>query len=636
MYGWSGRILKVDLSKGKIVKEQLDKSLTEDFIGGRGINVKILYDSVNPSTDPLSPENVLIFGCGPLTGTLSPGSGRFNVTSISPLTGLLGDSNCGGWWAPELKYAGYDHIIFYGRSEKPVYLYINDEEVKLIDAKDLWGKNTVETQEIIKEEHADPEIQTVCIGPAGENMVRYACIRTGLKDSAGRTGMGAVMGSKNLKAIAVRGTGGVELAKPDEFEEHAIKMHNALVSHPLYKDFSTHGTPILSEILHSAGIMPVRNWQTTDFPDIDKISSETYLKKFVVKSKGCFSCPLHCNHYYMIREGKYSSETGEGPEYETINSLGPRCGVSDLDAIIHMGKLCDLYGIDSITMGNTLAFMMELYQREIISKEDLDGIQLKWGDTDAMIQLIEKTAKKEGVGQLLAEGPYRKAKKIGKETLNYVIQTKGLDYSSHENRAAKGYALSHAVSTRGGDHLRSIPTVAYWGQTGREYVKLIYGKEVKLDPRSYKNQAVAVIWYEHMYAACDNIGMCKYMTPWLGTAFGLTPKDMVTLLNLATGWEITVKELIRKCERTYNLERAFIVLRGVTRADDYPPPRFFKEPIPSGPAKGEILEKDKYNRMLDEYYQLRGWNKDGVPRKDKLAELGLDYVAKDLEKQGKL
>lgn len=635
MYGWAGRILRVDLSRGKISKEPLSEKFVSEFIGGRGINVKILYDELKPGTDPLSPDNILIFGVGPLTGTLSPGSGRFNVTALSPLTELLGDSNCGGWWAPELKFAGYDHIIVYGRSEKPVYLYIYDGEAELRDASQLWGKDAVETQQMIREELADPETQIVAIGQAGENTVRYACIRTGLKNSAGRTGMGAVMGSKKLKAIAVRGTGGVKISNPKEFEEECIKMHRMLVEHPLYKDFATHGTPILSVILHNAGIMPVRNWQTTDFPEIDKISSETYLREFYVKSKACYGCPLHCNHYYKIRTGKYAGETGEGPEYETINSLGPRCGVSDLDAIIHMGKLADLYGLDTITLGNTIALMMELYQRRIISKDQVDGLNLEWGNVDAMIKLIEKIATRDGIGDMLAEGPWRVAAKIGGEAEKYVIHTKRLDYSSHENRAAKGYALSHAVSTRGGDHLRSIPTVAYWGEWGQEFVELIYGRRIKLDPWSYENQARAVVWYEHMYALCDSIGMCKYMTPWLGTAFGLSPSQMTRLFNLATGLDYDVDRMIKAAERIYNVERAFLVRLGVTRKDDYPPERFFAEPIPSGPAKGQILDREKYDKMLDEYYQLRGWTRQGVPTREKLEELGLKHIADDLEKMGK-
>jgi len=637
MFGWAGKILKVDLSREKIIEEPLDKDLAANFLGGRGINVKILYDELKPKTDPLGPKNVLIFGCGPLTGTLSPGSGRFNVTTLSPLTRILGDSNCGGWWAPELKFAGYDHIVICGRAEKQVYLWICDGESELRDASNLWGKDSVETQEIIREELGDPEIQVVNIGQAGERLVKFANIRTGLKNSAGRTGTGAVMGSKRLKAIAVRGTRSINVAKPKEFEELCLKLHITLRENPLFEAFSIYGTPILSNILNEAGIMPVKNWQTTDFPEIDAISGETLVKKHSVKNKGCFGCPIHCNHFYRIKDGPFAGELGEGPEYETINSLGPRCGNSNFSSIIHMNDLCNKYGLDTITLGNVLGLMMELRQRKIVTEKDMDGIKLDWGNWEAMIEMIEKIVKRDGIGNLLAEGPLSVAEKIGRGSEKYVIHTKRLDYSSHENRSAKGYALSHAVSTRGGDHLRSIPTCVYWGPAANpELIKMIYGKVNTVDPRSYEDQAIAVIWYERMYTACDCIGMCKYITPWLGTGFGLVPAEMTKLFSLATGVEIDERKMIEISDRVYNLERAFIVREGITRKDDYPPVRFMEEPIPSGPNKGDKIDGKKYDEMLDEYYEIRGWTSHGVPTQAKLKELGLNSVADELKRLGKL
>jgi len=637
MFGWAGKILRVDLSREKIVEESLGKGLTANFMGGRGINVKILYDELKPKTDPLGPKNVLIFGCGPLTGTLSPCSGRFNITTLSPLTQILSDSNCGGWWAPELKFAGYDHIVVYGRAEKPVYLWICDGKAELRDASNLWGKDSIETQEIIREDLGDPEIQVVTIGQAGEGMVKFANIRTGLKDSAGRTGTGAVMGSKRLKAIAVRGTGPIKIAKPQEFEELCVKLHVTLRENPLFEAFSVYGTPILSKILNEAGIMPVKNWQTTDFPEIEAISGETFVEKYSLKNKGCFGCPLHCNHFYRVKGGPFDGEMGEGPEYESINSLGPRCGNSDFRSIIHMGNLCDRYGLDTITLGNVLCLMMELRQRGIVTENDMDGIKLDWGNWEAMIEMIGKIARREGVGNLLAEGPLSVAEKIGKGAKKYVIHTKRLDYSSHENRSVKGYALSHAVSTRGGDHLRSIPTCVYWGLAADpELIKMVYGGVKTVDPRSYEDQAIAVIWYERMYAACDCIGMCKYITPWLGTGFGLVPSEMAELFSLATGVEVDERKMVEISDRVYNLERAFLVREGITRRDDYPPARFMEEPIPSGPNKGDKIDGKKYDEMLNEYYALRGWTSDGVPTQAKLKELGLSSVADELERLGKL
>ncbi|MEM3755241.1 MAG: aldehyde ferredoxin oxidoreductase N-terminal domain-containing protein, partial [Candidatus Bathyarchaeia archaeon] len=408
-YGYAGRILRIDLSKQKIVKAELNKSLAKAFIGGRGINSKILFDEVNPGIDAFSPENLLIFGTGPATGTIGLGTGRYTVSSKSPLTGILGDANSGGFWAPELKYAGYDHIIIKGISSDPVYLWIDDDHVELRDAKHLWGLDTWQTDKAIKQEIGDEDIQIACIGQAGENLVRYACIINNLARAAGRTGMGAVMGSKRLKAIAVRGSKDVKIAKQKEYIEYVNELCKRIYESPLYKEVSTIGTPILVEKCRARNLFPVNNFQYTQWSEekIEAISGKTFHEKFSIRSKACFGCPIHCSHFYSIKEGPYAGTVGEGIEYEVIGPFGIQTGTPDIMMIVKAHELCSKYSIDTCSCGNVIATAMEWYQKGIITKEDTGGIELKWGDVEAIMDLVKKICFKEGFGRILAEGVKR-------------------------------------------------------------------------------------------------------------------------------------------------------------------------------------------------------------------------------------
>lgn len=631
MYGWAGKILKVTLSSGKVEKEPLTEDLGRKFIGGRGVNVKVLYEEVKAGIDPFDRGNRLVFGAGPLVGTLAPGSGRFNVTTKSPL-GFLGDSNSGGHWGPELKFAGYDHVIVQGKAESPVYLRIDNDDVEIRDAKNLWGLDTWETQMKIREELEDEEVQIACIGQAGENLVRVANVRTGLKHAAGRTGTGGVMGSKNLKAVAVRGTKGIKIADSESFMQWVRKARANVedMKYTLGSESPCGGTYGRLWFTHNeASMMATKHQQSGFWEEAGKLDPRIFHEKYRVKMRGCFACPINCSPYYVVTDGPFKGTVGEGPEYEHFASFAAAPAVSDLSYVLKASELSDRFGIDCDSTGRIISFAMELYQRGIISEKDV-GFPLKWGDGKAVIKLINMISKRQGFGDVLAEGELRAAKKIGRGAEKYVLTMKNLE--QHEPlRAIVGHALAQSVSTRGSDHLRS----AYHAErdmSPEEAKKQGFNP----DPLSYSNKASGVIFYEHHAGLSDMLGFCKFASPWLSNHF-VNAEIMAGLFSSATGIQTSAAELVRAAERVCNVERAFIAREGARRKDDYPPWREFEEPYPSGPFKGQVLDRKKYDAMLDEYYVLRGWDvKTGIPTRKKLNELGLKNVARDLEKNGLL
>jgi len=633
MYGWAGTILRVDLSSGQIEKEPLDENLGRDYIGGRGINSKILYDEVKPGIDPLGPENRLIFGSGPLSGTIAPAAGRMTISAKSPLTGILGDANGGGYFAPELKFAGYDHIVFKGKSDGPVYLWIENDKVELRSAEHLWGKTTWETEKIIKEELRDPEIKIASIGLGGENLVKFACVITNLYNAAGRTGMGAVMGSKNLKAIAVRGTRGFKIAEPEIFTRLAQALHQRIVKNPGYEAFSTYGTTTIASLTNELGVLAVRNYQQMGgFKGINSID-EKACERYFTKSIDCFSCPIHCGHLYEVKEGPYAGERGGRVEYLN-QAVAAASDISYLPAILKLKNLCDQYGIDSFSGGCMIPIVMEWYEKGIITKEDTEGIALEWGNYEAVIELTHKIVKREGFGDILAEGAVKAAEKIGKGAEKYVSHSKGLTFVGDDVRGVKGYALNNATSTRGADHLRGTPIPAEWLQMSPEVGKERFGSEEAVIPTSY-NKARVTFYYQNLCTIADALEICKFVTEWMGQEIGL--KDMAGLFSAATGVEMDEKGITEVAERVYTIERAFIVREGITRKDDALVGKWGREPVPNGPFKGESIDPEKFNKLLDEYYTLRGWNKKtGVPTRAKLERLGLKGVADELESLGKL
>jgi len=620
-FGWAGCILRVNLTTGEISKEPLDPELARAYLGQSGINAKLLYDLVTPGLDPLSADNPLIFGVGPLGGSLAPCSGRFTVTSKSPLTGIFGDSNCGGHWGPELKNAGYDHIVITGRAEHPVYLWINDDRVELRDARKLWGKTTWETDELIRTQLSQPTAQVACIGPAGENMVRFAAIICNLARAAARTGLGAVMGSKNLKAVVVKGDKGMGVANSERFSEVVHQSVADIQEDPLYGVATTFGTTAITGLAQMLGFLPTRNFQASTFEEAENLRGEVLLEKHVTKHKGCFNCPVSCSRFYKVAEGEYKGTVGEGPEYESVSALGSKCGNGNLPSILHANTLCNQLGLDTISCGNVISWAMEAYQRKIINPLDFAGVELDWGNHRTINELIVQIAHRQGLGDILAEGTLRAARKLGGE--EFAVHSKGMDYPAVDVRGTKGMALAFSVSPRGADHLKGLPLY--------EVAPEIYQNDIKTEIdiditpaywSEYNTKAKLISWHENWHCVVDSLGLCKLE----GIAIKpLKPKHFQQLLSAATGWDISIEELEAIGERIWNLERLFGVREGIRRDDDLPPARLYNEPVATGPAAGERLDHDKYEAMLNEYYDLRGWDKTtGIPLRERMQRLGLE------------
>jgi len=624
MYGWMGIILRVNLTSGKITKEPMSEDLRRNYVGGRGINVRILYDEVKPGTDAFDPENRLIFGTGPLTGTMLF-SGRLNITAMSPMTNILGDSNAGSHFSPELKFAGYDHIVFTGKADKPVYLWIDNDTVELRDARHLWGKMTGETESMIQEEFGDPRIRVACIGPGGENLVRLAVVAVGSDGSCGRTGMGAVMGSKNLKAVAVRGTKGVKVAQPELFRKLAYDLIQRLIRNPNYRRISTWGTTRLMAGQEAFGAQAMRNAQLSGhFDGYDEISPETLYEKYAIKDKGCFGCVNHCRSWFEIKEGPYAGEKGVGIEYGQELSFGPICDNSYAPAIYKASNVCDQYGIDTNNAGEMIAAATEWYEKGLITKEDTQGIELKWGDYETMIEMCRKIANREGIGDLLAEGGVRAAKKVGRGAEKTISHSKGALWTCSDERHSKAFLLGVATSTRGADHLR--------GATAYNLDNVAPGS---LELGTYEGQVMPVYNVQCVSTMADALEICKFCTTRVKMEMSL--KDMAEFLSAATGIKIDGEGMREIADRIWTLERAFITREGITRKDDILVGRYTDEPVHGGPLDGLAHDQEKWDKMLDEYYEVVGWDKNtGVPTRATLERLGLKDVADELENIGKL
>ncbi|MHB9099692.1 MAG: aldehyde ferredoxin oxidoreductase family protein [Syntrophales bacterium] len=600
MYGWIGTILRVNLTTGAITKEALDPELARKYIGARGLGSRILSDEIDPKIDPLSADNKLIFATGPLSGTNAPASGHFDVVTKGPLTGTIAASSSGGIFGPMLKYAGYDLIIFEGKAKKPVYLWINDDKVELRDATALWGKIVPEATEAIRAA-TDEEASVAVIGPAGERLVLFANIMNECGRAAGRTGVGAVMGSKNLKAVAVRGTGAVRVADVKGFREAVVKTHNMIKNHPVGGGgLKAYGTDVLINILNEIGGLPTRNFREGYFATADKVGGESLTKNILTRPRGCFSCIMSCGRATRVTNPKYAG-VGEGPEYETAWSFGPDCGIDDLDAITKAHYLCNDYGMDAIAMGTTIACAMDLFESGIINAKDTGGDALRFGDAEMMVEMTRRTGAGEGFGKKLALGSFRLAESYGHA--DYSMSAKKQEMPAYDPRAVQGIGLNYATSNRGGCHVRGYMTAVE-----------VLGNPVKLDNLATEGKAQWTITFQDLTAALDSTGACLF------TTFGIGADELATLLTAATGVPYSTEEFMKAGARIWNIERLFNMKAGLTAKDDTLPPRMLKDPMPAGPCKGEVSKLDK---MLPEYYSLRGWSKDGVPTKEKLAELGI-------------
>ena len=617
MYGYMGKILRVNLTNGTITEEFPDEKILKDFLGGAGLATWYLLNETDKGIDPLGPDNKLIFMTGPLTGTPSPSTGRYSVVAKSPLTNGWGQANSAGFWGRDLKRSGFDGIIFEGISPKPVYLLTEEGKAELLDAADIWGKNTSETTRILKEKHSDKH-NVACIGIGGEKLVKYAavmndCDKPYYGRAAGRCGMGTVMGSKKVKAIVSRGQAKIEVAKPDEYKAESKQRFDWVNQSLLKMTLEVYGTAVMSDLVNVKGGLPTNNWQTGVFEKIDNINGTALNETILKERKPCFACPIACGRVAEIKEGKYKS-LGEGPEYESIGALGTMCGVSDLEAITYAHFLCNEYGLDTISCGNTIGFAMECYQKGILSKEHVDGLDVSFGNTDVMVQLVEKIAKREGVGDLLAEGVRNMSEKLGKGSEKFAMHVKGLELPCYDSRAAKITGLAYATANRGGDHITAwIEGPAFLSMPFMLVDDADVGDPLIDDPEKSK----ILIDLENGFSVFDCIGGCKFM------GIVLTADDWASLISKLMGYEYSATDFRKSGERIYNLERVYNVREGFTRADDTLPPRLLEEPMPEGPAKGQTVNLAP---MLDKYYENRGWDNNGKPSKEKLTELGLDWV----------
>jgi aldehyde:ferredoxin oxidoreductase len=598
MNGWIGTLLRVNLSTGEIRKEALNTADAKAFVGARGLGTKIFCDEVNPQVDPLSAENKLIFMTGPLTGTFAACGGRYEVVAKAPLTGTIGAANSGGHFGPELKFAGYDGIIIEGAAEKPVYLYINDGMAELRDAGHLWGKTVHEATDLLNGE-VSAEAKIACIGPAGEKLVLFATVMNDKNRAAGRGGMGAVMGSKKLKAVVVRGTGGVNVARPDEFIAAASDARAKLKAHPVAgTGLGAFGTNVLVNIINAAGALPTRNWRDGgEFAEADDIGGESLAKKYLIKNKGCFGCSIGCGRLTRIADGPYKS-MGEGPEYEAAWAYGASCGVNDLAAICKANFLCNEYGMDPITLGSTIACAMEMAGKGLLSAKEI-GRPLAFGDAGAIVELTGLTGRNEGFGRELALGSFRLAEKYGAPELS--MSVKKQEMPAYDGRAAQGMGLEYATSNRGGCHVRGYMTSPE-----------LLGVPLKLDPLVTEGKPAMLKLFQDLTALIDSLGVCLF------TTFGLGLPELAAQYRTAVGSDESDEDILLKGERVWNIEKQFNIRAGVEK--DTLPSRLLREALPSGAAKGKVTE---LKVMLEEYYRLRGWGPDGVPGGEKLEALGL-------------
>lgn len=616
-----GQILRVDLNKGTTQVEPLRMDWARQFLGGVGLATRYFYQQVPPGVNPLGPQNDLIFMTGPLTGTASASASRYSVVAKSPQTGIWGQANSGGTFGPAMKYSGYDGVIFEGISEQPVYLWLENGRAELRDASHLWGKTVPETDDLLQAE-AKQTVKAACIGPAGENLVRYAAIMNDKHRAAGRCGMGAVMGAKRVKAIACSGNETIELAEPERFKQVTRQQREYMDESLIKVGFEAFGTNMVADMVNVRGGYPNRNWQQGEYEQLDEINAQAITDKILIEGVRCFACPVACGRSTEIREGKWQGHRGEGPEYETTNMLGAQCGVDDLNAITMANYRCNEYGLDTISTGSTIAFAMECYERGILNEEQTGGKALTFGDADLIVDLVEMIAYREGIGDLLAEGTRLMAERLGKGAEHFAMHVKGLELPAYDPRAAKITGLGYVTASRGGDHMTGyiqLPTFF-------DMPFLIVEDSSIRDPFEANPEEVQVLVdLENALTVLDAVGGCKFM------GILLTAEDLTGLIASATGWDFDVEEFRKSGERIFNLTRVCSVREGLGREQDVLPGRLMADPLPSGPAEGMVIDIETMEEMKEAYYQARGWDiASGIPSQKKLLELGLEQAAQDL------
>ncbi len=607
MYGWHGKILRIDLTTRKVTEEDVDPQIARDYIGGRGWAIRYLYDEVDPAVDPLSPHNKLIFATGPLTATTAPTGNRYMVVTKSPLTGALAHSNSGGDFPTWMKRTGYDLFIFEGAASEPVYVWVNEEQVEIRSAAHVWGKDVHQTTDILLAE-TDPDAKVACIGPGGENLVLMAAIMNDKHRAAARSGVGAVMGSKKLKGVVVMGK-----KNPAFFDEEEMRRFSVELSKEVGADVKKgsnlriYGTAYVPQVTNTLGILPTRNFQSGVFEGVNYIDGVALKEKYLITHKPCYRCPISCGRLTEVNEGKYAGK-GEGPEYETIASLGSACGLDNLAGLTVANYRCNELGLDTISTGLTIAAAMELYEKGVID-DTVTGRSLRFGDADAVIEMVEKTAYRQGFGNQLAEGSYRLAQHYERPEVSVTARKQELP--GYDPRGSQGMGLLYATSNKGASHMEG--DVAY---------PEVFGTPVKIDGLTTDGKAELVKRFQDAFALIDSAGLCVFFAVrYVFTKDAMIwPVRLARAVNLTTGANYTPDEIMQAAERVYTLERLFLIKAGSGPGHDTLAPRLLEQPLPEGPAKGRVVDLDK---MLPEYYQVRGWP-GGIPSPEKLAALGLN------------
>ena len=628
-HGYNGKILRVELTSGSTSIDEPDENFYRRYLGGTSLIAYYLLKEQKPGVDPLGPDNKIIFATGVVTGAPVGGSGRNAIGTKSPMSNAFNTSEVGGYWGAELKRAGYDGVIVEGRAEKPVYLWIQDGKAEIKEATHLWGKSIGETQEIMRQELGDSGVRTALIGPGGEKLVRYACVANDLSHFAGRGGMGAVMGSKNLKGIAVRGHNPPPMADPKAISDIAKRFRDSIKTHPFLSEYHEFGTISGPVGYSSKGGLCVRNFQEGVFPGVEKLSEEVYMDELGSKMDTCHACPIRCKHKVRIKDTHgvtFEHYHGHGPEYEALVAFGPFCGVNDLQAIACANELCTAYTVDVISCGVTIAFAMECFGKGLITEKDTGGLKLEFGNAEAMVKATEMICQREGFGDVLAEGCLRAAQKIGKGAEQYAMHVKGVEIPMHNPYFKPIVGLGYALCPTGADHKRNLPFVHNLTHPGPALD--MYTPLGILDPLSREGFSSPARIRQYIYAiyeltALDCVGICYFCGD------GYHPNHIAEIVKGATGWETSVWEVMKVGERAMNMMQVFNIREGFTREDDCIPERFH-QPLAAGPLKGFKLDKEEFEKAKDTYYSMMGWDERGNPMRGKLLELGIGWVADEL------
>jgi len=621
--GYAGKILEVDLTSGKISKASVDDKTLRKFIGGSGLAAKLFLDRVSPQAEPLSPQNTLFVMTGPLQGTNLPGAGRLNVSAKSPLTNIWGEGNCGGTFGPELKFAGWDGIIIEGASDRPVYLSIDDDKVEIRDAADLWGKDSYETTDMLADKAGgEKKVKVLAIGQAGENLVKYAAIVHDKADVIGRCGLGAVMGSKKLKAIVVKGTGKPDIAMPEDYNKAHRAALDVIKDSALARSLHDMGTDGALSLGMMMGDVPSKNWSLGEnLEDSEALGGPEYSEKYLTRTHACYACPIACKRVVQVKEGPYKGDEQAGPEYETCCTFGTLVMNNDLAAVIKVNEMCNRYGLDTISCGSSIAFAIDCFENGLITEGDTEGVKLTWGNMESIFKMVDKIGRREGFGDTLAEGSRSAAKKIGKNAADFAVEVKGLEAPMHDPRGFHGMGLAYAMSNRGACHQQHM--VVYVEQGVNVYPEI----GLKEDYEGQTSEGKA-----EMTMICENLGMVCSSAVFCNFAMALLKvNDLVEFLRTTAGFDYTLDEVMECGERVWLLKRGLNNLMGVTAADDRLPKKILTA-VQEGAAAGSVPDIES---MLKEYYELRKLNANGYPSREKLEDVGLSDLARRLYTSGK-